>query len=362
MSINRHIKQWAERYFSDAESLGIIVILALALITLATLGGYLAPLIAAFVVAFLLDGLVATCVKWGMNKKVSTYLVYLVFIGLLFAAVFLLLPLIWSQVSDFIKNVPNLVSQLQAFLYSLPEKYPSIISTSQVDATSAMVTSNITDVTQNLLAISINGIQGAAHTMIYLVLVPILVFFIMSDDGSIARWFIRFLPRERPIMNKVWSEFITQCANYARGKVVEIFIVGTVSTIMFKLFGLPFSVLLGVLVGLSVIIPFLGAAVVTIPVAIIGFMHFGSGTELIWLIIAYGILQFLDGNVLVPLLFSEAVSIHPVAIIAAVLVFGGIWGIWGVFFAIPLATLLKALINAWVDRDECEGTPESVAP
>ena len=65
----------------------------------------------------------------------------------------------------------------------------------------------------------------------------------------------------------------------------------------------------------------------------------------------YGFIQFLDGNLLVPLLFSEVVNLHPVAIIVAVLLFGGIWGFWGVFFAIPLATLVKAVYNAWPQKD-----------
>ena len=64
-----------------------------------------------------------------------------------------------------------------------------------------------------------------------------------------------------------------------------------------------------------------------------------------------------DGNVLVPILFSEAVNLHPVAIITAVLFFGGIWGFWGVFFAIPLATLVHAVINAWPRQ----GTPTGAA-
>ena len=63
--------------------------------------------------------------------------------------------------------------------------------------------------------------------------------------------------------------------------------------------------------------------------------------------LAYTIIQALDGNVLVPLLFSEAVNLHPVAIILAVLVFGGLWGFWGVFFSIPLATLVKGILYAW---------------
>ena len=60
-----------------------------------------------------------------------------------------------------------------------------------------------------------------------------------------------------------------------------------------------------------------------------------------------GVVQFMDGNVLVPLLFSEVVNMHPAAIIIAVLFFGGLWGVWGVFFAIPLATLIQAVIHSW---------------
>jgi len=86
---------------------------------------------------------------------------------------------------------------------------------------------------------------------------------------------------------------------------------------------------------------------VTIPVAMIAFFQWGWGPEFAYLMLAYGIIQALDGNVVVPLLFSEAVNLHPVAIIVAVLVFGGFWGFWGVFFAIPLATLVKAVLNAW---------------
>jgi putative permease len=79
----------------------------------------------------------------------------------------------------------------------------------------------------------------------------------------------------------------------------------------------------------------------------VAFFQWGLSTEFGYLMLGYTIIQGLDGNVLVPLLFSDAVDLHPVLIIAAVLVFGGLWGVWGVFFAIPLASLVKAVINAW---------------
>jgi putative permease len=148
-------------------------------------------------------------------------------------------------------------------------------------------------------------------------------------------------------MRVVWTEMNQQIANYIRGKAVEILIVGAVTYISFAVLGVNYAALLAVLVGLSVLVPYIGATVVTIPVALIGLFQWGLGNEFMVLMIVYAVIQALDGNVLVPILFSEAVNLHPVAIIAAVLIFGGLWGFWGVFFAIPLATLFKAVLYAW---------------
>jgi len=110
--------------------------------------------------------------------------------------------------------------------------------------------------------------------------------------------------------------------------------------------------LAGFLVGLSTVIPYIGATLVTIPIALFALFQWGWGSELVYALSAYGILQLLDGNLLAPLLLSGVVNLHPVAIIIAVLVFGGLWGVWGLFFAIPLATLFNAVINAWFVRIE----------
>jgi len=160
-------------------------------------------------------------------------------------------------------------------------------------------------------------------------------------------WVGSLLPKKRPVMNKIFAEMNQQIANYVRGKAIEILIVGSVSYVSFTILGLDFALLLALAMGFSVVIPYIGAVVVTIPVLLIGFFQWGWGYELLYLTIAYAIIQGLDGNVLVPLLFSEAVKLHPAAIILAVLFFGGLWGFWGVFFAIPLATLVKAIGNAW---------------
>ena len=127
----------------------------------------------------------------------------------------------------------------------------------------------------------------------------------------------------------------------------EIFVVGLSAAIIFSLVGLKYSALLSVLVGLSVVIPYVGAFLVTVPVVIVGLLQFGLTSEFYILITLYLLLQILDGNLLVPIIFSDAVKLHPVAIILAVFIFGSMFGFWGVFFAIPMATFIKAVWNAW---------------
>jgi putative permease len=199
---------------------------------------------------------------------------------------------------------------------------------------------------------------------IYLVLVPVLVFFFLKDKDLMIGWIAARLPQERSLANKVWSESEAQISNYVRGKVLEIFIVGAVTYVTFLLLDLQYAALLATMIGFSVLVPYIGAAVATIPVAIVAYFQFGWGLDFGQVMIAYIVIQALDGNLLVPLMFSEVVNMHPVAIILAILVFGGIWGFWGIFFAIPLATLVKAVINAWpkkqtAEDDDAPGAPEA---
>jgi putative permease len=190
----------------------------------------------------------------------------------------------------------------------------------------------------------------------------VLVFFFLKDKHQLLAWVQQYLPRDRALVSHVWQEVDAQIGNYVRGKVLEILIVWVVTYAVFALLDMPFVMLLSMLTGFSVIIPYIGAAVVTIPVALVALVAFGPTAPFWYVLIAYTIIQFLDGNLLVPILFSEVVSLHPVAIITAVLVFGGIWGFWGVFFAIPLATLVNAVLRAWPRREPEQPAQAEPAP
>ena len=116
--------------------------------------------------------------------------------------------------------------------------------------------------------------------------------------------------------------------------------------------GCSLPLLISLFVGLSVIIPYIGVTVMGFVMALAAFIQWGWSSQFASAMVAYAIIQILDGNLLAPLLLSGVVNLHPVAIVVAVLLFGGLWGLWGLFFAIPLATLTNAVIKAWFARLE----------
>ncbi len=343
----RILRGLAHKYFSDEEAVILFLILVTGTIFVIWFGAMLAPAIASLIIAFILQGLVTKMVKLGVPEIVAILGVFLVFLGVLVGVIFGLLPLIWTQVSNLAGETPRIIRELQSYLELLPEEYPQLISAEAVNTLYQQVSTEVGHMTQWLVSFSLSSIPDLVALLIYMVLVPILVFFFLKDRELMLNAIGRLLPPQRPMMLRIWHEVNLQCANYVRGKAVEILIVGGATYVCFKLLGMPYAALLSLLVGLSVVIPYIGAAVVTIPVAMIGLFAFGWGSHFIWVMVVYGVIQALDGNVLVPILFSEVNNLHPVAIIVAVLFFGGIWGLWGVFFAIPLATMLKAVFAAW---------------
>ncbi len=348
----RVIGRWFHRYFSDDEAIVLLLLLVFALVTILALGTMLAPVIAGLAFAFVLQGIVNWLERRRCPHLLAVTMAFLLFVTLLLTVVLLMGPLIWEQGTALLNELPGMLKQWQEVLQELPQEYPGFVSDSQVIAWTEAANTQLTRGGQLLLSFSLSKLPNLVGVLIYLVLVPILVFFFLKDRDVLFRWFSSFLPKERRLIDQVADEMNNQIANYIRGKVIEIMIVGVTSYITFVLLGLNYAALLGLLVGLSVLIPYIGAAVVTIPIAAIGLFQWGATQPFFMMMTIYGIIQALDGNVLVPLLFSEAVNLHPIAIIVAVLFFGGVWGFWGVFFAIPLATLIKAVLSAWPDHEE----------
>jgi putative permease len=356
------LSQWYNRYVSDPQVVILALLLAGGFIVMLTLGKMLAPVLAGVVIAYLLDGVVEKCHRLGAPRLTAVVLVFLLFMSFLVFTLIWMVPRLSTQVTQLVTQLPDIIAHGQAVMLQLPEKYPNLFTAEQVSDLGATIRTEITEMSQRVLSLSLPAVTGLMILLVYIILVPVLAFFFLKDKHRIIAWFSQRLPRQRRLVDEVATDVNVQVSNYVRGKVWEIVIVGVVAFATFSFMGLQYALLLATMVGLSVIIPYIGAAVVTVPVAVIAWFQWGWTPEFGWMLFAYAVLQGLDGYLLVPLLFSEVVNLHPVAIIIAILVFGGLWGFWGVFFAIPLATLVQAVMHAWPKMGKGEDVPETAAP
>ena len=339
--------QWYKRRFSDPQAIGLLVILLMAFCILFFFSGLLAPLLVALVLAYLLEWPTVRLQRLGCSRTCATSMVLIVFAGILLVMVLIVAPVAWQQGINLLRDLPNMLNKLYVYAAGLPKRFPALVDAGIIDIIVENLRSRLTGLGESLVKYSLASLVGLMTLMIYLVLVPLMVFFLLKDKEQMLNAVRRVLPRNRGLAGVVWQEMNQQITNYIRGKVLEMVAVGFVTWIAFLVLGLNYALLLAVLVGISVLIPYIGAMVVTIPVIGVGLFQWGLGTEFWTMFIVYLVVQALDGNVLVPILFSEAVNLHPLVIILSVVIFGGMWGFWGVFFAIPLATLIKAVVRAW---------------
>lgn len=338
---------WFKRYFSDPEAISIFVVLFLSIIALKLIGNIVAPVILSTIIAYLLALLVKKIEKFQIPHWLAFSSVYLLFLGTVILLMFWLLPLLWQQLINLFEQTPDLVARGQAILLGLYEKYPQIITLTQLKTIIAGLDSQVANFGKFILSFSLASITGFMTAIIYLILVPLLVFFFLKDSDIILKWLSGFLPEKRTAWRQIWDEVSVKTGSYVKGKLVEMLIVSIVSILAFWLLGLQYAILLGSLVGVSVLIPYVGIILVTIPIVIVGLVEWGLTAHFLYLLITYAIIVTLDANVLVPILFSEALNLHPIAIILAVLIFGSLGGFWGVFFAIPLTSLINAILKAW---------------
>lgn len=341
--------QWLRSILADKQMVILLLVLGIGAAIVLSIGDLLAPVIASVVIAFLLEGLIRHLERFGCPRRTAIILVFGLFMLFLAFLLIALVPLLITQISELTENIPRIIARAQTALQGIPKKFPLLTET-HINSILDGLTPQLSLYGKQILSFSLSSVRSVFSFLVYLVLMPIMVFFFLKDKEQILKWIADFLPHDHSLTRRVWAEVEKQAGNYVRGRVWEILIVWLATYACFLITGLEYAMLLSLIVGLSVIIPYIGAVVVTVPVVIIAYIQWGFGPEFTWAMVAYLVVQLLDANLLVPLLLSGAVNLHPLASIMGILVFGGIWGFWGIFFAIPLASLVQAVLQAWQSR------------
>lgn len=312
----------------------------------------LQPAFLALVAAYLMERPVSRMQRLGLARTQAVCLALLIVTLLLWWLLAAILPLVWSQGQAFLSALPDLAATGRAYLEHFWSAQGSWVSERQLTLLLQRLESQILNFINNIVASSLSGVAGVFYALVYVVLLPMMVFFLLKDKVVLLADLQQKMPELSRQLQPVWRELDHQLLGYIQGKLLELIILALSCYILFYIFALPYALLLAILVGFSVFIPYIGIAVVTVPLVLVVIGQWGIGSTSGWLLIIYLLLQLLDAYVLVPLLFGRVVDINPFYIMLAVLVFGGLFGFWGVVFAIPLASLIKVLLHTVVPGSE----------
>jgi putative permease len=299
------------------------------------------PIIISIIITYFLYNIQKLLTKVNISNSISFFITYSLFLTFFILILTILLPIIFKQLANLFDDLPIILQKIKILTY----KYPSIFSIEQTNILFSNITNYVQSIGKTLISASLISIAIIIKWTISIFIIPILVLFLLKDHKKILEWFDKIMPEKMRFWKNIWIEINTQIENYIRGKIIEIIIITIANYILFKIYKISYADLLSIMVGVSVIIPYIGAIMVSIPVILISAVQLGVSQEFLYLTIIYTTIQLLDGNILVPLLFSEAVNLHPISIIIAVIVFGSTLNIYGVFFAIPFAIVIKAIIN-----------------
>ncbi|MBF0137700.1 MAG: AI-2E family transporter [Magnetococcus sp. DMHC-1] len=333
-------------HFQNPQLVALLLVLTSGAVVVLYFGDAIAPFITSLVVAYLLEGMVRPLTLLRIPRILAVLLVFSLFIFLLVLLFGVVIPILVEQLSRLLGEVPRITTTLQTLKGQVTESLKGVISASLMEPLLARLLEGFQDLTARSVTYLLHGVPGLFSVVIYLFLVPFLVFFFLKDKKDLLQEMQRLLPRERELLFKVLQDVDRGLGGYVRGKFWELLLLGLATYLALAYIGCEYAFLLGLLTGLSVLIPFLGVVVVIVPVALLGVFQWGITWDGFMPLMIYGVLQMVDGNIVAPLILGETVQVHPTTIILAVLLFGSLWGLIGVFFAVPLAVLVKSVIDA----------------
>ena len=314
------------------------------------LGDVILPFVLGGAIAYCLDPIADRLERLGLSRVAAVAVITLV-ATLTFILLFLLvIPALVQQTAQLIETAPDVFNRLQN---ALTTRFPELM-----DETST--------IRQQLIAIGetiqskggelVNGVLSSAlgliNMLIFLVVVPVVAFYLLLDWDNMTAKIDEMLPRDHlPVVRRLASQVDKTLASFIRGQGTVCLILGTYYAISLMLAGLNFGLVVGFIAGLVSFIPYIGAlvgGVLAIGLALFQFWGDWVSIGIIGGIFMVG--QFLEGNILTPKLVGNSVGLHPVWLLFALSVFGSLFGFVGMLVAVPVAAMIGVFARYGIEQ------------
>ncbi|WP_019242699.1 MULTISPECIES: AI-2E family transporter [Bacillus] len=301
----------------------------------------LLPFVIAAFISYLLHPVVETLYKKGLYRSVSILFIYLLFFGGVGFALYKGIPIVINELEDLMEQIPTFTAKYQGILDSIDRKtskWPVEYKDKVQDAI-LFFERKIEDLLMKITGYLIKLFDFAILFMI----IPVIAFYLLKDWERIKETAKNLTPLSARHQSTVFlGDVEKSLGSYIRGQLIVCVIIGALSALLLWLLKVKYSLLLGLIIGITNVIPYFGPIIGAIPALVIAMAT--SPKQVIWVAVIIFGLQFLEGNILSPLIVGKSLHMHPLIIILGLFVGGEIGGILGMLVAVPVLAILKVAI------------------
>jgi len=280
--------------------------------------------------------------KFKPRRDVAILGAFAVFVFVIVLAFEYIVPQIINQFSKFVADFPGYLKYAVDSLYNGKRLFSSIKFPQGLDSAVMEGLKNALSIFTSFSQTVVSGALDMLAKFLGLVVIPIIVYFMLKEQGSLFSGIEKLLPSllKKPV-KETFEKIDIVLKSYVESQVIICLIVALITWLILFVFGVPFSLMLAVIVAVTEIIPVIGPLLGGIPTIVMAALV--SPVVAINVIVLYSIMQFVVGYIIGPKVMGNKLGIHPLTILLGVLVLGNIIGVWGVFFAAPIIAILKII-------------------
>jgi predicted PurR-regulated permease PerM len=335
---------------SDAQKWLMLTCLFLSAWLLYLLAPVLTPFLLGALLAYLGDPIADRLEQKKLSRTFSVVVVFAVMCVAGLLLLLILIPLLQEQLTSLLSRLPLIVPWLQDT--ALPWLSSTLnIETSSIDLAVLKQTlaANWQDL-GNILGLLLGKVTHSGQLIFawlaYLILVPVVSFYLLRDWDVLVASIQQLIPRQyEPVITKLTRECDNVLAEFLRGQLMLMLALGVIYSVGLWLVGLEFALLVGMMAGLVSFVPYLGSIVGIVVAGVLAFMQFHDIIHLLYIGAVFGVGQTIEGMLLSPILVGDRIGLHPVAVIFAVMAGGQLFGFFGVLLALPAAAIFVVLLR-----------------
>ncbi|OIJ07683.1 hypothetical protein BKP35_18565 [Anaerobacillus arseniciselenatis] len=299
------------------------------------------PFIIAGIITYLLHPIVEQMKDMGVSRPISISIIYLVFTLILVYLFMKGTPYIVEEIKDLVDNIPNYINIYRELVNDFYKQTSMMPEGFRVRAEAWLT--DLEAVAAEGIADTVSHLPGIIDYLLLAIIVPFLVFYLLKDYNLLEKTAWYLTPRKwRGSGRQLLRNINISLGNYIRGQLLVCLAVAIIASIGLLLIGMPYAVILGIFIGLMNIIPYFGPIFGAFPIAIIGFTE-SVQLVLLGLLVNFAI-QFIEGNILSPLIVGKSIHMHPILVMFALIAGAEVGGVIGLIIAVPILAVVKVIV------------------